>query len=261
MGDILSGLFGKLGLNLSGLADSVLVLGLTIFALALGFFAIRYLGKRRQTDEEARLAALIKGLHRAGIPREVFNKPKPKPDAQDHLLRGLRWLLGGAGISGAMYGYAELQPANVVTDALKGVLLGIVPSAIGIAHLIFSDLRDPLSCRRHAPAPVSYARRRQPSLLNSRHEGEYGRVQGPARRLQSNRRTGRVHRPFRTPDGQVVARKTMQRRWSATDTAEALGCRLTAPASRNNRPVRPQCWFRRDAPSAPSLLQRPRESR
>jgi hypothetical protein len=135
-GTLGSGLFGKLGLNLSGLVDTVLVLGLTIFALTLGFFAIRYLSKRRETDQEERLAALIKGLHRAGISREVFNKPKP--DAHDHLLRGLRWLLGGAGISGAMYGYAELQPANVITDALKGLLLGIIPASIGIAHLLFS---------------------------------------------------------------------------------------------------------------------------
>lgn len=160
-GNIGSGLFGKLGLNLSGLVDTVLVLGLTIFALTLGFFAIRYLGKRRQTDEEARLAALIKGLHRAGIPREAFNKPKPAPDPQDHLLRGLRWLLGGAGVSGAMYGYAELQPVNVLTDALKAALLGLIPGGIGIAHLIFSwicAIRSRVTTARTPPPVNGYAR-------------------------------------------------------------------------------------------------------
>jgi len=79
---------------------------------------------------------LIKGLHYAGISREVFKRPNQ--DAQEHLLRGLRWLFGAAGISGAMYGYAEMQPANAVTDALKGVLLGLIPGAIGLAHLLFS---------------------------------------------------------------------------------------------------------------------------
>ena len=150
MGNILNGLLGKLGLNLSGLADQILVLGLTIFALALGFFSIRYLGKRRQMLQQERLAALIKGLHYAGVSREVFKRPNQ--DAHDHLLRGLRWLFGAAGVSTAMYGYAEMQPANAVTDALKGVLLGIIPGAIGLAHLLFSwicKLRSNVATRTH----------------------------------------------------------------------------------------------------------------
>lgn len=133
---ILSGLLGKLGLNLTGLADNIIVIGLTIFALALGFFAIRYLGRRRQLIQQERMAALIKGLHYAGVSRDVFNKPKQ--DAHDHLLRGLRWLFGAGGVSGAMYAYASMQPASAVTDALRGALLGIIPGAIGLAHLLFS---------------------------------------------------------------------------------------------------------------------------
>jgi hypothetical protein len=136
MGNILNGVLGRLGLNLSGLADQIVVIGLAVFALTLGFFSIRYLGRRRQQIQQERMAALIKGLHYAGVSRDVFNKPKQ--DAHDHLLRGLRWLFGAGGISGAMYGYAAMQPANAVTDALRGVLLGIIPAAIGLAHLLFS---------------------------------------------------------------------------------------------------------------------------
>ena len=136
MTDFLSGLFGKLGLNLSGLADNIIVVGLTIFALALGFFSIRYLGRRRQLQQQLQMAALIKGLHYSGVSRDVFNARRH--DAQDHLLRGLRWLFGAGGVSGAMYAYASLQPASAFIDAVKGALLGLIPGAIGLAHLIFS---------------------------------------------------------------------------------------------------------------------------
>ena len=133
---ILSGLLGKLGLNLSSITENIVVIGLAAFALTLGVFAIRYLSRRRQTLDQQRMAALIKGLHYAGVSRDVF--VRPKHDAQDHLLRGLRWLFGAGGISGAMYAYASMQPASAFGDALKGVLLGIIPGAIGLAHLLSS---------------------------------------------------------------------------------------------------------------------------
>ena len=136
MGDLLSGLFGRLGLNLTGLADQILVIGLTVFVLVLGFFSLRFLSRRRQTLDQERMAALIKGLHYAGVSRDAFKQRGH--DAHDHLLRGLRWLFGAGGISGAFYGYAALQPANAVTDWLRGALLGIIPGAIGLAHLLFS---------------------------------------------------------------------------------------------------------------------------
>jgi hypothetical protein len=136
MTDFLNGLLGKFGLNLSGLVENSIVVGLTVFVLALGFFAIRYLGRRRQLQQQLRMAALIKGLHYAGVSRDVFNARKR--DAQDHLLRGLRWLFGAGGVSGAMYAYASLQPAGTFWDAIKGALLGLIPAAIGLAHLLFS---------------------------------------------------------------------------------------------------------------------------
>ena len=157
MTDFLNGLLGRFGLNLSGLADSILVVGLTVFVVALGLFAIRYLGKRRQLQQQLQMAALIKGLHYAGVSRDVFNARKR--DAQDHLLRGLRWLFGGAGVSGAMYAYASLQPAATFFDAIKGALLGLIPGAIGLAHLLFSficTLRNRTTSARMPPVAGYY---------------------------------------------------------------------------------------------------------
>jgi hypothetical protein len=160
MSGFLSSLGGKLGLNLAGLADNVIVVGLTVFALALGFFAIRYLGKRRQLQQQLQMAALIKGLHYAGVSRDVFNTRRQ--DAQDHLLRGLRWLFGAGGVSGAMYAYASMQPASAFVDAIKAALLGLIPGAIGLAHLLFSlicSLRNKTTAARLPPgASAGYYR-------------------------------------------------------------------------------------------------------
>ena len=132
MGGILDFLTGPL----TALTDNLVVAGLGIFALTLGFFAISYLGRRRQLLHQERMATLIKGLHYAGVARDVFAPPKPDP--RDHLLRGLRWLFGGAGVSGALYGYERLQPTADMSQAMTGALAGLVPVLIGLAHLLFS---------------------------------------------------------------------------------------------------------------------------
>ena len=150
--NILKNLFGVLSGNLQGLVDNIIPLGLAAFLLALGFFAIRYLGRRRQLLNDERMAALIKGLHYAGVSRDLF--ARPRQDSRDHLLRGLRWLFGAAGISGALYGYESLQPTAATLDAWRAALAGVLPAAIGLAHLIFSwicSLRD----RLHAPPATS----------------------------------------------------------------------------------------------------------
>jgi hypothetical protein len=118
------------------LTTSVVVGGLAIFALALGFFAIHYLNRRRQMLHQERMAALIKGLHYAGIAKDVL--VKPKADSRDHMLSGLRWLFGAGAASGAMYSYESLQPVADASSALQGALIGIIPAAIGLAHLLFS---------------------------------------------------------------------------------------------------------------------------
>ena len=142
----MNGLLGLLGFllgPLKGLVDNILVLGLTVFALSLGFFAIHFLNRRRQLLHQERMATLIKGLHYAGVARDVFAKPKPDP--REHLLRGLRWLFGGAGVSSALYGYERLQPTADMSQALSGALAGLVPVLIGLAHLLFSWI-----CSRHS---------------------------------------------------------------------------------------------------------------
>jgi hypothetical protein len=144
--DHLGGLFGN-GLSglLGGLTDNVVVLGLTVFALALGFFAISYLNRRRQLQNQERMAALIKGLHYAGVRPEVFRRPSL--NSRDHMMKGVRWLFGSAGLSGTLYTYGRLQPAADPVDALRGALVGLIPGAIALAHFFCSWLcaRQPQS--------------------------------------------------------------------------------------------------------------------
>jgi len=120
---------------LQQLSNNVLVLGLTLFALGLGAFSLIYLNKRRKMLHQERMAGLIKGLHYAGVAQDVFGKAKP--DVRNHLLSGLRWLLGALGLGGALCGYTLMQPAGTLFDAGRNALAAAVPAAIGFAHLIF----------------------------------------------------------------------------------------------------------------------------
>ena len=157
MGDILGRVTGLLGgLSLSGLIENIVVIGLTIFALILGFFSIRYLNRRRTMLDTERTAAIIRSLHYSGVAREVFNRPRQ--EGREHLLRALRWLFGAAGISTAMYGYGELRPEPVAFQSIQGALLGIIPAAIGLAHLFFSWICS-LRSRALNSAPVGGAYR------------------------------------------------------------------------------------------------------
>jgi hypothetical protein len=134
------------------LTTNIVVGGLAIFALSLGFFAIHYLNRRRQMLHQERMASLIKGLHYAGVARDVL--VKPKPDSRDHMLSGLRWLFGAGAASGAMYGYETMQPIADAGAAMQGALIGIIPGAIGLAHLLFSWLCS----RRTATGVASHGR-------------------------------------------------------------------------------------------------------
>jgi hypothetical protein len=133
------------------LTTNFVVGGLALFAISLGFFSVHYLNRRRQMLHQERMASLIKGLHYAGVAREVF-RPKP-PESRQHLLSGLRWLFGATGVSGALYGYESLQPVADAGDAVSAALIGLIPGAIGLAHLLFS-----LICsRRKISAPIAAA--------------------------------------------------------------------------------------------------------
>lgn len=124
------------GLNLGSVTSNVVTLGLTLFALILGGFSLNYLNKRRQSIQTQQTAALIKGLHYAGVAQDVLNTARTNP--RDHLLSGLRWLFAAAALSGVLYGSAKLQPSPDTKEAIRGALVGIIPGAIGLAHLLFS---------------------------------------------------------------------------------------------------------------------------
>jgi hypothetical protein len=129
--------------------------GLSVFALALGFFAISYLNRRRQMLHQERMASLIKGLHYAGVAKEVFQKQQV--GARDFLFRGLRWVLGALGLSGTVGGYESLQPSADWTSIIRGALVGLIPLAIGLANLLFSWLsyrRDRAARLPRLPLPL-----------------------------------------------------------------------------------------------------------
>src|SRR3954462_7054100 len=153
--DHLGGLFGS---GLSGLLNSIteplVVVGLTVFALTLGFFSISYLSRRRTMVNQERMAALIKGLHYAGVSPQALARPKHDP--REHAMKGVRWLFGSAGLSSAMYGYQTLQPAADHLDAVRGALVGILPGAMALAHFLCSWI-----CSREQAAPAAPATSRQ----------------------------------------------------------------------------------------------------
>ena len=140
--DAILGLLGGLfNFDFSSITENIVTLILTLFAGILGLFSIHYLRRRRETLDHERMAAIIKGLHYAGVTRDVFRKPAA--DSHDHLLRGLRWLFAGLGTSAALYTYGSIEPAAAAGDAARGALIGVIPGAIGTAHLLFSRV-----CRR-----------------------------------------------------------------------------------------------------------------
>jgi hypothetical protein len=149
IGGLFGGLFGG-GFSelLAQITENLVTVLLLLFAVGLGVFAITYLNRRRRTLDQQRMAALIKGLHYAGVAHDVL--ARPRQDSRDHLLSGLRWLFGAFGISSAMYGYESLQPAATHLDAMSGALIGLIPAGLGIAHLVFSRM----SARRPASSAV-----------------------------------------------------------------------------------------------------------
>jgi hypothetical protein len=120
------------------LTENFVVVAVALIALGLGWFSINYLSKRRQMLHQERMATLVKGLHYAGVAKDIFSKPTA--DSRDHTLRGLRWLFGAAGLSLALFGYASMQPIADSASAARASLAGVVPASIGLAHLIYSAI-------------------------------------------------------------------------------------------------------------------------
>jgi hypothetical protein len=157
---MLDWIFNLLGVGslLTQLTDSLILIGLTLFAIALGFFAIWYLYSRRKMLHQERMATLIKGLHYAGVAQQVFNQPRRlQSQPREHVHSALRWMFGGVGVSAAMYGYQSMQGAGA-GEPVSSALVGVIPGALGIAHLVFAWI----AARRQkkAATPVNRLNRR-----------------------------------------------------------------------------------------------------
>jgi len=102
------------------------------------------------------MATLIKGLHYAGVAQQVFAQPK-KLQSRDHMLSAVRWMSSGIGVSAAMYGYQSMQPVGA-GEPVSSALVGVIPGALGIAHLLFAWI----AARRQkkAATPVNRLNRR-----------------------------------------------------------------------------------------------------
>jgi hypothetical protein len=119
------------------LTENLVLVVAALISLGLGWFSTNYLGKRREMLHQERRATLVKGLHYAGVAKDVFNKPTTV-DWRDHVLRGLRWLFGAAGLSVALSAYTSMMPSADPGSAARAALAGVVPGSIGLAHLVFS---------------------------------------------------------------------------------------------------------------------------
>ena len=155
---------------LSQLTDNLILIGLAVFALSLGFFAIHYLHQRRQMLHQERMATLIKGLHYAGVAQQVFAQQR-RPQSRDHVMSGVRWLFGGAGVAAAMYSYQALQPTGDGAASVGSALVGLIPAALGLAHLLLAWLAS----RRQKAAGTSLNHRRfgHPNVLNAAYRPAY----------------------------------------------------------------------------------------
>ncbi len=140
---------------------NIVVIVMAVIALVLGIFSVSYLNKRRQMLHQERMATLIKGLHYAGVAKDIFSKPSTAPvtttatsTAKKYLIKGLQWLLGALGIAGAAFGVGTLQLGQSPVQASHMAIVGVVPAAISISHFISSFLT-----RKKKPTAIVPVRR------------------------------------------------------------------------------------------------------
>ena len=156
---------------LSQLTDNLILIGLTLFAISLGFFAIHYLNNRRKMLHQERMATLIKGLHYAGVAQQVFAHP-PRQQPRDHVKSGVRWLAGGAGVAAAMYGYQALQPTMDSTESFGSALIVLIPAALGLANLLIAWIVARRQ-KKAAAAPFTNRRFGNPNVANASYRPAY----------------------------------------------------------------------------------------
>jgi hypothetical protein len=125
-----------------------------VMSLAIPIVAIiTDFAKRRNIYElhhEERLAAIEKGIELPPLPVELIGAaPKGRPR---HLLRGLVWLFIGlgamAGLAGVTHGEEE-----------KVWLLGLVPTGVGLAYLIYYFVEGKRVQEEEAKAEAEAARK------------------------------------------------------------------------------------------------------
>jgi len=149
---------------LQNFPDNFVTAAIALIAVALGFFSVNYLSKRRTMLHQERMASLIKGLHYAGVAQQIFNQPKST--AKEYLIRGLKWLFGGLGLAGTLFGFTSMQPTANHAEAAQVALAGIVPASIGIAHFVSAAIsRQRPNVPRVFAWQESYRRRSELRIL------------------------------------------------------------------------------------------------
>jgi uncharacterized membrane protein YoaK (UPF0700 family) len=147
--DVANGLHG-MAINLSSDGHNdvagIIAMSIPVIAIVMGI-GIGMLGlfldyrKKRSMFElhhKERMAAIEKGMDVPPLPAEFFQDPRRKPkDRATYLRRGLIWLLVGAALTVAF-----------ISDNQKHSLWGLIPTAVGLAYLLFYYLdgraaRDP----------------------------------------------------------------------------------------------------------------------
>jgi hypothetical protein len=111
----------------------VAVMLVTVILGALSMFASV---QRREMEHKERMAALERGQPLPPvIPPELLVTTKLTP--RDYLRRGLLWLFTGIGLFIAVYSAAATLDAPHGEDLARFAFAGLVPTAVGIAYIIF----------------------------------------------------------------------------------------------------------------------------
>lgn len=114
----------------------------SVVAAVIGLLVLRQLSQRRQMLHQERMASLIRGLHYAGVAKNIFSAQQPQ--SRDFLMKALRWLLGGSGLAAAIYLWMTMQPGVDKTTAAHAAAVGaMVPGGIGLSHLIGAWVHRP----------------------------------------------------------------------------------------------------------------------
>jgi hypothetical protein len=98
-----------------------------VVSWGIAYVALHFRNKARAFRHAERMAALEKGME---LPPEPV-QPALGPKA--HLLRGLKWLFVGMGIS---IFFLSMRAAEHDNHLFAVATLGLIPMGVGIAHLV-----------------------------------------------------------------------------------------------------------------------------